>query len=500
MIITIDINAAWEKALFIDNEPMNERAAHLAGKTAYYYETEAEKMLEKLICGRDKSYVASQGANQSFTFYSEHGAFRVIHLSVWSNADTLEAALSDIAHFQDAVESEGWKWADTVGGLAGRLCREYAQTKQLEPRWREMSHNAIHQGPMVHCRGGATNVIAWDREKAFLRALYEPMPIGGWIAVKPQSVNAIRGMKGIIRATVSVEPSLYDGKIPPLPVRIAGYTTYPTGKIRGTWTLDMFWDAVDSGYQIDTVHELAVCRALPVHASAADRISEVKDKQLRKMLYTRYWGRLASLGGYEGYRDKRHDNPRRLIGSNLNWYYMGRSPAGYDCPPDYRPDHAAFISSANHLVMNKALRQYSANTVIATHVDCIWTDDMTTPPYESFREKHRGECRFYGVGCYRVGDNLAAQGYKGELTRERLETWGNALHETDGIYRQWYDGKPNKNRYATSNPVVHKEAIAALEPVRNNPDIYWNGWTSKGWKHERTNEKSDIGESEKSAY
>jgi len=467
----------------LDGDVVDPHSESLSGRVGYYIDTSVGYRLEKYINGKDKAYKAGPNSGVSFTFYSDVGNFRALPSAVWTDADTEADVAADLEHFRNAIESEGWKWADTAGSLAGRICREYAPTKQLEPRWREMSHNAIHQGPMICAMGGAAHVVGWDREKAFLRALYEPMPAGGWIAVQPRSVGATRGMRGLVRATLRVEPSRYAGHIPPLPVRLSGYTVYPVGRVRGCWTLEMFFDAIDNGgYEIEEIHELCVCRAMPIHAKAADRIVAVKDKRLMKMLYTRYWGRLAATGGYEGYDSSRYPEPKHLLGSRLSWYYMGKSPMGHDCPPDYRPDHAAFISSANHVVMNKALRQYGPNEVIGTHVDCIWTNNLSVAPYASFREKHSGEARFYGVGCYRVGDAMAAQGYSGALTPETLETWGSGINGGNPVYREW-SGLPQASADATSNPPVHTTEILARDPVRNAPDIYSEIWTSKGWVH-----------------
>lgn len=478
MIVTTDQYGSFR----YDGELIDPHSEILAGTVAYYLDTNTARQIEKFITGRDKAYRVSAKTNPSFTFVSDKGNFRVMSAEVWTDAKTEELAKSDLLHFSEAIKNEGWDWADTAGSLAGRICRKYAPTTQLQPRWRELSHNSIHQGPMVCAMGGAENVIAWDREKAFLRALYEPVPIGVWSAAPPSAIKSVKGMGGIVRATLAVKPEYYAGRIPPLPVRIHGYSVYPVGMVRGVWTLDMFFDAVDyGGYEIVEIHELIICQRQSVHAQAADRITQIEDKRLRKMVYTRYWGRLAAVGGYEGYREPRFDGGKHLLGSRLNWYYMGKSPMGFDCPPDYRPDHAAFISSSNHLVMNQAIRCYGPDEIIATHVDCIWTKNMDVPPYDSFREKHSGKCRFYGTGCYNVGGNLAAQGFRGKLDNESIEKWGETLNSDNPMYRIWDGAGPNKNEFAISNPPIHDTNILAFPPVRNIPDIYDKSWTSKGW-------------------
>ena len=138
-------------------------AESLAGRVGYYIDTTVARKIEKYINGQDKAYRSSAKTSPSFTFYSDAGHFRVLPIDVWSNADNEADAIADLNHFRAAIDNEGMKWADTAASLAGRVCREYSDTKQLEPRWREMAHNAIHQGPMVCAMGGAAHVIAWDR-------------------------------------------------------------------------------------------------------------------------------------------------------------------------------------------------------------------------------------------------------------------------------------------------------------------------------------------------
>ena len=459
----------------------------LRDMVGYYFDKNTAKSLESFVKDGDKAYRSSERANPSYTFNCNSGGkFIVLPLDVWSDAKDSVSAVKDLAHLGRAIAEEGYMWHKSASNLAGRICREYTETKQLPIRWREMAHNAIHQGPMVVVNGGADNVVALDREKAFLKGLYAPVPVGSWIAVRQQSFESVRGMHGICRATVRVSPDLYQGRIPPLPVRYYGYTVYPVGELTGTWTLDMLFDAIDNGgYEVVHIFQVMICQTAPVHAKAAERIEQIKDKQLKKLLYTRYWGRLAALGGYEGYREKLPDVPdKRIVSSELSWYYVGTSPLSFSAPIDYRPDHSAFIASTNHLAMNRAIRLYGDNEIVATHIDCIWTANTDIDPKDTFRVKHSGNARFYGVGCYRVGDEMAAQGYDGVLTPEALETWGANLHSGGKIYRRWhFEIEPNTSRNATSDPPIFKYMEKQDSNLPGN--IYWSGWTSNGWLKER---------------
>lgn len=479
MIATIE-----NDLLRIDGRLANPKNSIYSGMTCYYIGN-AGNVIERLISDNDKAYKSSPKAKPSYTFTTNNGGkLRILSAEVWTGADSAIAAEKEINTMRSAISEEGLKWAITPGSLAGRICRDNAPTRQLAPRWRQLAHSAIHQGPMVCLMGGAENAVSLDRERAFLQAIYAPVPTGDWCPVPPGALDAVYDLPGIIKATVRIPRERYAGMVPPLPVRLHGYTIYPVGTVKGTWTLDMLRDAITNGYcEIETVHEIMVCQALPLHAVAAERIERIKDKQLRKMLYTRYWGRLAATGGYEGFRSMLFPNPRNIMGSDLHWYYFGISPTSHIAPPDYRPDHAAFISSHNHIAMNRALRKYKKDTVIATHVDCIWTNDETVNPGETLREKQRGKARFYGVGCYKVGEAMAAQGFSGKLDEKALETWGSKLNGGNNLYRQWHFGiEPSKSEYATSDPPFHDPRIAAAEAPMNLPgNIYWQGWTSNGW-------------------
>lgn len=491
-IITFD-----EWSAYMNGRPFNPRDANLANTFAYYVTETVKTQLileDYLMDDDDCAYMSRNGMSRSYTYKTANGApFRVYPISVWKAVADENEAFQLIAKMNDAAQSAGLDFTPTVATMAGRICRKNTETKQLEPRWRDLAHAAIHQGPMVVVNGGRPDTVGMDREKAFLRAMYERMPTGPWIATSPRTIDYMRDYKGIVRATLRVDKSRYTQHIPCLPVKYSGYTVYPTGLVRGVWTLDMLWDAVDNGgYEIDTIHELIVSKSAPVHAKAADFIASIQDKELRKLLYTRYWGRMASVGGFNGYVTRKWDKPKRVIGSKLFWYYMGKSPMSH-AAPDYRPDHAAFIASANHLEMNRALRKYQRGTVVATHIDCIWTTDKSVDPGDSFREKHSGDSRFYGVGCYNVGGNLAAQGFKGKLTTESLEKWGSELSCGHGIYRDW-QGNPAKEQSAVSDPPHHTEShVIAEPPIRNVPELYDAGWTSRGWYREnKQTEQTDV--------
>jgi hypothetical protein len=103
----------------------------------------------------------------------------------------------------------------------------------------------------------------------------------------------------------------------------------------------------------------------------------------------------------------------------------------------HRPDLAAYISSYNIMNVYKGIKQLKPESIIAVHVDAIWTDDIEgakklcesspktqwTDPndekeymvsdYGGWAIKRRGELRFYAAGVYvHKGNKLKLNGQK----------------------------------------------------------------------------------------
>lgn len=461
----------------------------LRNRIAYYPTGTAHRKIETYMGEQDTAYVGSSRGYPSFSFYDDagHHGMKIAPAGMWGvESKTPSTVQTKLERLQEAVHGEGWKWGKAVSSVAGRVCREYAtELRQLPARWRPLSHAAIHQGPTVCLTGGAPWGRSWDRKQAFLRALFAPMPIrGSWIAL-PQGTpwRRLQGKQGMIRATVWIDPERMGTHLPPLPVRNMGATVYPAGMVRGVWTLSMLQDAIENdGVELRQVHEVMVCRTEPIHAWAGERIAQVQDKGLQKLLYTRYWGRLASIGGWRGSQvepDAPPGSVHRFDGSDLYWLWEGYGPESFDCAPDYRPDHAAFIAGLNHQRMNEEVRRVPRDRLIACHVDAIWTDDPEwTPGGRDFAQKGEGETRFYGVGTYRCGEKMGAQGFQDELTRESLEEHGRTIRNPLSA-RAWIFGEsPAETMGARSFPP--RWDVRDLPPLPE-VDLYDPKWTAHGW-------------------
>jgi hypothetical protein len=120
----------------------------------------------------------------------------------------------------------------------------------------------------------------------------------------------------------------------------------------------------------------------------------------------------------------------------------------------YRPDLAAYISSYNIMNVYKGLRQLKPESIIATHVDAIWTDDIegaqrlcdtsdkdqwldtddnqmyTVSDYGGWNIKRRGDLQFLACGVYiHKGPKLKLNGKKAFKERTRLNENGEEIVE-----------------------------------------------------------------------
>lgn len=502
--------------LLIDGEPVTDHPyrSSMRGFTVYYPQGTDCLAIESYMRENDSAYTGSRHGAVSYTFRGESSqhSLRIAPAAGWGiSARDVETVTRELDKLYASVREERWTdvenpesdinrwtWGKAATTLAGRLCSRYAtELRQLPARWRTLAHNAIHQGPQVVCRGGAANALCYDRSEAFLRALFEPVPLrDSWQPLAPGARwSRYARTKGIVRATVRIAED-YPNDIPPLPVRDLGSTVYGCGLVRGVWTTQLLAEAVDrGGVEVVEVHEAARCEVEPIHAWAGERIAAVKDKRLRKLLYTRYWGRLAAMGGWRGTVEYPEGYERgtvhRFAGSDLYWVWDGYNLESHQCSPDYRPDHAAFIAADNHRRMNQELARIPAGAVIATHVDAVWVDSDTRwyPSGDDFRLKREGPLRFYAIGTYDHDGKLAAQGYEGEpLTSDRLREWSRNLTPNPAM-RHWTGAvTPNADAGAVSRPNV----FDTVQPLPGLT-IYAPQWTRRGWirKPDGAEEDSD---------
>ena len=486
------------ESLFLNGEPLDReqmRNKQLRAQTAYYPNGTNEKLLEYLMEGDDTAWSGRNGGGASYVFKGKKGAFHVRGAAgSWGVEDTDPAIVArKIWNLITAcAELEGGA-GKTLASTAGRICRKFADPVglgQLQPQFRTMAHASIHQGASVCMKGGARIAVEYDRIKAFLYSLYRPVPVS-WAAYPGATIDDLSpDDQGMARAVLYLDPALWAGRLPPLPVKTSGGTIYPTGYVGGVWPLFLIFQALSFGAEMVELQDVALCACAPVHEVAADRMLQIKDDDIRKGAYTRYWGRLASCGGWEGTVQKKADTDIRLQGSILWWRWSGTTIGG-TAPPDYRPDHAAWISCDNHREMNKVIHALPAGALVASHVDAIWVDADAHPMKapEGFKEKARGTLRFYRTGTYNHDGELHAQGCPWPLrTVADMDRWI-GLEENRGAQswiRKWHGGIPAVESFsATSDPPFHPASfIAPAPPVPPacHPGAWENGWPTESYR------------------
>jgi hypothetical protein len=396
-------------------------------------------------------------------------------------------------------------------GVDGRV-----QMRQLPARWRGLAHAAMQAGPVSVLKASAPFVAHLDVHRAYLKALYEPLPVygtlkgqkvGGWFTHDDLRWKKIRHLCGFVEATVHVRGTI-GLDLPPLPVRTVLGTIYPTGILRGVWTIGQLVDAEERAeIEIRTVHQFCYAPVLePVFADLAD-LFEHLPQPLGKHLYTRFWGKLGSRGGYVGFKSEKVVNNAAPAGG-LWWTYSGISNYSGKARPTYRPDLSAMVIAHNQRNVMATARRLAPGSILATHVDAIWTSDIIGANkisaegggVGSWRTKKLGPMRLYGFGAYKHGDRLACSGFdrltRGELTLEKLESFSQSEGLDEGYDRErrsllrsrdWVDGKdPAFHADADSTPLDIDMTEAG---PRTQLSIYDKNWTTGGWH--RLSEKMD---------
>lgn len=478
-------------------------------KSAFYPPGTDTSAIETLMKPPDVAWVGRGGDSPSFTFkVHRDGQFRIAPFSSWGvDEEHPRRGLDAIEELRTAAGILRGGAGRTLGSTAGKVCKQEAERDhlgQLQPQFRTLAHSAIHQGPTVVLRGGCDDGIEIDRVAAFLQGMRRPVPVN-WIAWPDVTWAELEGIEdeGIARAAVYLDPGAWAGRLPPLPVRTSGGTIYPVGLVAGVWTLGLLRQAVSLGAVVLELEEVALAACENVHARAADVIDAVPHKGLRKLLYTRYWGRLAAVGGFDGSPEQREETDVRINHSLLWWRWSGMT-VGKDGAPDYRPDQAAFIATSNHLEMNARIATIPPDGLIAAHVDALWIDGSIHEPGEpgGWKEKARGPLRWYATGTYSHDDqgNLGdkgiparkpgglehhAQGCKAKpLTTKRMNEWTGGLRKTGDWIRRWgvLGGPSQTDPGATSDPPVHGENHRTYRPESipsvSDPDAWISGWPS----------------------
>jgi len=427
------------------------------------------------------------------------GRVRVVGGSAWGadSSDWVEI-FQGVTESREVLCQADMEWKATAASVAldSMKYAPKSERSQLPPRWRQLSHAAIHPGPMVVTRGGSDNAVAMDRESAYLHAMNGPLPVRGtYYCVKGFDWRDIRMADwGVVRAMVEVPPWV-GGDLGALPVRkwcnVGGgcvelRTVYPWGVHHGAWTIPMLRWAESIGVNVMRITDGFGCETEPWGRRIVDSWGRLP-KRTRKLLYTGAWGRMACAGWASA---------RKVDGVWL-WKGGAKNPLGH-IAPGYRPDVSACICGRNALEMAQKIEALGPGRLVAAHVDCIWGDaaDMDSLGWEGWKEKDRGPLRFFGVGTYEHVDTWGSQALSTE--RHALDRAMGVVAESRPIpedCREWA-GDPRVSMDASSVPT--ESPCREMAPEMSEPGEHWYSttdgcWTQSGWlKKDRYPEREEY--------
>jgi hypothetical protein len=442
---------------------------------------------------------------------------KVMKSSVWgvSSADPVDTE-NQIMHKMMTCSEDGIKPSSSAASTAlSRYMRIYdgkhgrPKTRQLPPRWRELAHASFHGGPIAITKAYHEDLIHIDMRGAYLEAMKRPLPVygldpdtdkkmGGYCTFRNATWEDLQGKTGFAEATVYVKPEVFGPMdVPPLPIRHFSGGAHPVGFIRGAWPICMLEDAVEAGeVEVVKIHQFAWApETMPLFEGIA---ADFQLSRQGKLLYTRFWGKWASKGGYSGHKT---DNPPdgSVRSHGLWWEHTGVDGFDYEAPATYRPDLAAMIAGYNHQQIYRVVRRLKKGSIAALYVDAIWTSDIegaekiVEEEAGEWAVKARGPARFYGPGVYQHGDRMAAAGYDaaihGELTPEKLQRWAASPMHKGGnlVTNRIWNGHPGRDPTATSIPM--KTSMSECIPACTGPDVHSEIWTPSGWVHQETLQK-----------
>ena len=446
----------------------------------------------------------------------KRGRMRVLSSSTWgvNNRDPNDCFRA-IRSLMAAVRAVGMKVRTSVAATALQVYMDRydgqdgrPRISQLPCRWRGLAHAAMHGGPIAVLKGGAPYAVQIDVSKAYLHALRQPVPsmgtingqrYGGYVTHDDKRWSKLRNRIGFVEATVRINSSLCGRSLPPLPLHTSHYgVIFPLGNIRGVWTIAQVEDAERRGeIEVEKVHQFCFASVTqPLFAELAD-LFHTLPLPIQKRLYTRFWGKLGSRGGYSAIKS---DDP--IVGTvpatGLWWSFDGIDLESAHAPKTYRPDIAALISSTNHRNVLSTARRLSSDSIVACHVDSIWTTDTigaakicaSSDGIGSWRKKRSGPLRFYGTGCYAHNGRVAASGYDssvlGKLTEESVEAWaegGRSQHRRLLLKTRIWQGDPATDKNASSRPYLLDMDLRQQQT--EGPSVYDPCWTVGGWMRRR---------------
>ncbi len=420
--------------------------------------------------------------------------YTLMPLTAWGGmATTVSEAEDYLTQIeQDCVEA-GYVMGRSATALARKVLRKTVPrgcgVGQLRPQFRSVAHSAVAPGAMSVFRGHADYAVAVDRSQAYLCGLSVPVPIPGtWQPVTGLiSDSVLLGCDGFVEATVFIDEDKVVN-MPPLSVKRYGFRANPVGAIRGTWPIHVLRWAVKKGHSIVQVHCAAVCDTEPLLEQVRKDCEAIKTKRLRKLVYTRMWGMLSSLGGWRG--TVVEGEPHNTV----DWFWGGGDYLSHTLRHDYRPDWSAFLVAENAMMLVDVCESLMRGSVCGTHIDCVWTTDTRAREIanrvdtrSSWHIKGRGELRMWGIGQYEHGGELGVQGMQRDetTTREDVESWLSTGVTAAGaaLSRDWLgSGYPHDTPDCVSRP-LRAGPGGVVGDWLNEPTPDAPIWTPRGWCH-----------------
>jgi hypothetical protein len=411
------------------------------------------------IMTRNCYAIGKPGKITGVSIATETGHTKMFLSDAWGvDRASVETLRAGIERTVTLCADAGIDWRFTAANTAMYLLRGADLGIPIQTRYRTTAVAAIHAGPIIHVTGGYRNGIHIDRRAAYCAAMASREFPGG--AITPQFYPKREHLQrpGISVATVDM-PRM---TIPPLPVATkSGRTIYPYGRFRGVWTHDALRYAMEVGARVTLEHTLLWSRRSRALAAAAIAISELP-RDLAKPLYTRIWGKLATLGGWRGSLD----GPGEFFANGLWWHYTGPDETTRN-PPYHRPDLAAYIVGHNHTEVMRAA--HSLSSVCALHVDSIWTDDIkgairitasNPKAIGAWKREDSGHTRYYASGQYltHTHDGGAVAGYSGwkgdaAPTADELDKWASTPQPRYDAPARLWDNDPRLTIDARSEPI-----------------------------------------------
>lgn len=488
------------------------------GNTLWYMTSSVSPVeIARLLGPDDSAFGPSVGQVWGVNFKTKHSTMKVLSALCWGVETPdpeacrveLESIFSDVLSGDMRLGNSASAtalslWIDFFDGKNGRV-----SLRQLPCRWRPLAQAALHQGPVTVMSGGAEHAVHLDVRSAYLSSLYDHVPVvgikdgervGGWVT-DTSSWDDLRYRMGFVEALVCVR-SFGVGEVPPLPVHaiLAGGpgVVYPSGVVRGAWSIDQVREAEERGeVEVLKVFQSAFAtRTEPVFEDMAEFMGHLP-KRTSKLLYTRFWGKLGSRGGFRAVR-----SPTPVHGTvpsaGLWWSDERISTFSYLARPTFRPDIAAIVLARNQRQIVAATRRLRQGSIVATHIDAIWTTDLEGARAMSAESERRAggwhikegpsPLRYFGVGVYQHGDRLRCSGLDQRtepLTADRLADFVRASSKDRRslLESRVWSADPAIDASATSRPL--EVDMAGHQPIAS-PDVADREvWTSGGWATDR---------------